>query len=93
VSWLAKIRDTAILGAVVATGLVAGLVLTACSTRARKDPSPLPVPSNASETKASADASRGPPDADRTIVADAAAGRPDARRVRREQPLPRNYVE
>jgi hypothetical protein len=92
VSWLAKIRDTAILGAVVTTGVVAGVVLLACSARGRKDASPLPVPS-ARDAEAATDASVAPPDAERTVVVDAAAGRPDARRVRREQPLPRNYVE
>ena len=91
-SWPSKIRDVAIMGAVVTVGLAAGVVLTACSARGRKEASP--VPSNAGPPDATAaDAAVDRPDAVATMVADAAIGLPDARRVRREQPLPRNYVE
>jgi hypothetical protein len=72
-----------------------GLVLTACSARSRKDVTPSPVTAGTGDAQRTptVDASVGPLDAGNTIIADAAIGRPDARRVRREQPLPRNYVE
>ncbi len=118
--WLSKVRDWTIMGVVVATGLVAGVVLTAFSaadrgegTRpdaadaGRKEPPKAgdagkktpPQAGDAgrkaapkagdAEKKAGSDAG----DAGKKTPPDAGVRRPDARRVREEQPIPRNYLE
>jgi hypothetical protein len=88
VSWSANIRRVVVFGAVVTAGLVAGAFLSVSSAKERKHRTPPPV-------------TREPPDAG---AADATThpaktsekhrkAKPDADRVRRAQPIPRDYVE
>ncbi len=85
-SWFARIRNIAVLGAVVTTGLVAGAFLSVSSAKERKD-------------KAAPRAAKDHPDAG---AADAKPeprkakhkkAEPNAEKVRRAQPIPRDYVE
>ena len=83
-SWFAKVRSIAALGAVVTTGLVAGAFLSVSSAKERKDKTPPP-------------AAKGNPDGG---AADAKPSKgkskkaqPPAEKVRRAQPIPRDYVE
>jgi hypothetical protein len=84
VSWFAKIRNVAVLGAVVTTGLVAGAFLSVSSAKERKHKTPPPASKVAPDGGAT-DAKPEPRKGKRA--------RPDADRVRREQPIRRNYLE
>jgi len=86
VTWFAKIRNLAVLGAVVGTGLVAGAFLSVSSAKERKDKSAPPVAKDhpdAGAVDAKAEAGRGK----------RKNGQAPAEKVRRAQPIPRDYVE
>jgi hypothetical protein len=90
VSWLAKIRKVTALGAVITTGLLAGAFLSVSSAKERK-------PKHASPATApppDAGVADGKPASDQPRAKRAKAKvKPDADKVRRAQPLPRDYVE
>ena len=85
-SWFAKVRSIAALGAMVTTGLVAGAFLSVSSAKERKDKTPPPV-------------TNGNPDGGATDAKPSRSqgkskkAQPPAERVRRAQPIPRDYVE
>jgi hypothetical protein len=76
VSWFAKIRRVAVLGAVITTGLLAGTFLSVSSAKERKD-------------RRSPPASKG----DGKAPEKRKHRKPDADKVRRASPIPRDYVE
>ncbi len=84
-SWFAKIRKVAALGTVVTTGLLAGALLSVSSAKERKDKSSPPA------AKSNPDA--GAPDAKREAPGKHKHRKPDAAKVQRAQPIPRDYVE
>ncbi len=83
-SWFAKIRSAAVLGAVITTGLVAGAFLSVSNAKERKDKTPPPA---THPDGGSPDAKPEPSKGKRK------KSHPDAEKVRRAQPIPRNYVE
>jgi hypothetical protein len=88
VSWFARIRSIAVLGAVVTTGLVAGAFLSVSSAKERKAKASPPV------AKDHPDGGGVEPknEADKKPAKHKKA-EPNAERVRRAQPIPRDYVE
>jgi hypothetical protein len=85
VSWFAKIRKVAALGAVVTTGLLAGAILSVSNAKQRKDKTPPPASKNHPDA--------GAPDARGEAKGKRKPAKPDAEKVRRAQPIPRDYVE
>ena len=85
-SWFAKIRNLAVLGAVVSTGLVAGAFLSVSSAKERKGKGAPPA-AEAHPDAGTADAKAEPSKAKHK------RGPAPAEKVRRAQPIPRDYVE
>jgi hypothetical protein len=86
VSWFARIRKAAVLGAVLTTGLVAGAFLSVGNAKARKDKA---SPTGAHPDAGAADAKPAPAKAQPRRK----QHQPDPEQVRRAQPVPRDYVE
>jgi hypothetical protein len=87
VSWFAKIRNIAALGAVVTTGLVAGAFLSVSSAKERKAKSAPAAEKHADAGVTDAKGKTGKKPKQRKQL------KPDAAKVRRAQPIPRDYVE
>jgi hypothetical protein len=87
VSWFAKIRKVAVLGAVITTGLLAGTFLSVSSAKERKDRrSPPASKRNPDGGAADAKGESKAPEKRKHRKA-------GADKVRRAQPIPRDYVE
>lgn len=86
-SWFAKIRSIAALGAVVTTGLVAGAFLSVSSAKERKAKS---TPAAEKHPDGGAADAKAEP---RKRKGKRKRAKPDAEKVRRAQPIPRDYVE
>jgi len=86
VSWFAKIRKVAVLGAVLTTGLVAGAFLSVGNAKDRKAKG---SPTGAHPDAGAADARPAPAKAQPKRK----PRHPGPDQVRRAQPVPRDYVE
>ncbi len=87
-SWFARIRNVAVLGAVVTTGLVAGAFLSVSSAKERKDKASPPLAKDHPDggvVEGKGEPAKKPGKHKKA--------EPNADKVRRAQPIPRDYVE